>query len=30
MVGLAGTGYGMLRVAAPDEVPAILAMQPMP
>jgi type 2 lantibiotic biosynthesis protein LanM len=30
MVGLAGTGYGMLRVAAPDEVPAVLAMQPMP
>jgi lantibiotic modifying enzyme len=28
MVGLAGTGYGILRMAAPDIVPAVLALAP--
>lgn len=28
MVGLAGTGYGLLRVAAPAEVPSVLALEP--
>jgi type 2 lantibiotic biosynthesis protein LanM len=28
MVGLAGTGYGLLRMAAPDRVPAVLALAP--
>jgi len=28
LIGLAGTGYGMLRVAAPERVPAVLALAP--
>ena len=28
MVGLAGTGYGLLRMADPDRVPAVLALAP--
>lgn len=28
MVGLAGIGYGLLRIAAPAAVPSVLAMQP--
>jgi type 2 lantibiotic biosynthesis protein LanM len=28
MVGLAGIGYGLLRVASPDRVPAVLALSP--
>jgi type 2 lantibiotic biosynthesis protein LanM len=28
MVGLAGAGYGLLRMAAPDVVPAVLALSP--
>jgi lantibiotic modifying enzyme len=28
LVGLAGTGYGMLRLAAPERVPSALALAP--
>jgi lantibiotic modifying enzyme len=28
MFGLAGIGYGMLRLAEPDSVPAVLTLQP--
>lgn len=28
LVGLAGIGYGLLRVAAPDTVPSVLTMEP--
>jgi lantibiotic modifying enzyme len=30
MYGLAGIGYGMLRVASPDRLPAVLTLQPGP
>ncbi|HEX9945265.1 MAG TPA: type 2 lanthipeptide synthetase LanM family protein [Thermoanaerobaculia bacterium] len=28
MIGLAGIGYGLLRLAAPDRVPSVLALEP--
>lgn len=28
LVGLAGIGYGLLRVVAPDTVPSVLTMEP--
>ena len=28
MVGLAGIGYGLLRIAAPDQVPSVLTLEP--
>ncbi|MEW1847765.1 hypothetical protein AB0392_58245 [Nonomuraea angiospora] len=28
MTGLAGIGYGMLRAAAPNRVPAVIALEP--
>jgi len=28
MTGLAGIGYGLLRIAAPDRVPSVLALEP--
>ena len=28
MTGLAGTGYGLLRLAAPDQVPSVLVLEP--
>jgi lantibiotic modifying enzyme len=30
MNGLAGIGYGLLRLAAPDQVPSVLLLQPPP
>ncbi len=28
MTGLAGIGYGLLRLAAPEEVPSLLVLEP--
>jgi lantibiotic modifying enzyme len=30
LLGLAGTGYGLLRMAAPDRVPSVLTLDPWP
>jgi lantibiotic modifying enzyme len=28
MAGLAGTGYGLLRLFAPSEIPSVLVLEP--
>ena len=28
MIGLAGVGYGLLRLAAPNDVPSVLVLAP--
>ncbi|MCG8458160.1 MAG: hypothetical protein MI919_17925, partial [Holophagales bacterium] len=30
MTGLSGVGYGLLRLAKPDSVPSVLAVDPVP